>query len=50
MIMGIRPKQYARLGVFYLEEPILDVLLESKYTGEYVGAMHIGRRTGKSRR
>ena len=27
MSNGIRPKQHARLGIFYLEESVLDVLL-----------------------
>ena len=46
MSNGIRPKQHARLGVFYLEESVLDVLLETKYEGECIGAAEISRRAG----
>ena len=31
---GLRPKQLVRLGMFYLEEAILDILLEARYEGE----------------
>ena len=43
---GIRPKQLARIGEFYLEESILDVLLEAKCgsTG-CIGAAEISKRT-----
>ncbi len=46
MSNGIRPRQHARLGMFYLEESVLDVLLESKYEGECIGAAEISRRSG----
>ena len=46
MSNGIRPKQHARLGIFYLEESVLDVLLESKYEGECLGPADISRRAG----
>lgn len=42
----IRPKQFARMGEFYLEEAILDVLLEAKHQGQCIGAAAIGKRTG----
>lgn len=42
----IRPKQFARLGEFYLEEAVLDVLLEAKEGGECLGAAEIGKRAG----
>ena len=35
------PKKYARLGVFYLEEAVLDVLLETK--DECIGAAEISK-------
>ena len=46
MSSGIRPKQHARLGMFYFEESVLDVLLESKYEGECLGPADISRRAG----
>lgn len=40
-------KQLGRLGTFYLEEAVLDVLLESRIQGEeYIGANKISRRAG----
>ena len=42
----IRPKQFSRLGEFYLEEAILDVLLEAHYEGESLYPAEIGKRTG----
>ena len=30
----LHPKQLARIGIFYLEEAVLDVLLEAKYEQE----------------
>ena len=44
--MSIRPKQFARIGEFHLEEAILDVLLEAKHEGECVGPAEISRRAG----
>ncbi len=44
--MTIRPKQFARMGEFYLEEAILDVLLEARHEEECLGAAEIGKRTG----
>ena len=38
------PKKYARLGVFYLEEAVLDALLETK--DECIGAAEISKRAG----
>ncbi len=43
---GIRPKQHARMGQFYLEEAVLDVLLEAKHEGDCIGAADISRRAG----
>ena len=42
----IRPKQFGRMGEFYLEEAILDVLLEAKHENECLGAAEIGRKSG----
>lgn len=42
----IRPKQHARMGMFYLEEAVLDVLLEAAYEEECLGAAAISRRAG----
>lgn len=44
--MTIRPKQLARIGVFYLHEAILDVLREYYPTGHGLGAADIGQRAG----
>ena len=33
---GLRPKQLARIGIFYLEEAVLDVLFEAKYKQEWL--------------
>lgn len=43
---GVRPKQYNRMGEFYLEEAVLDVLLDARHERECVGAADIGRRAG----
>ena len=42
----IRPKQFSRQGEFFLEEAILDVLLEAKYENECIGAADISKRSG----
>ena len=42
----IRPKQFARIGMFHLEEAILDVLLEAKHEDQCLGAAAISRRAG----
>ena len=44
--MNIRPKQLTRIGQFYLEEAILDILLEAKHENECIGAAEISRRAG----
>ena len=44
--MGFRPKQHARLGEFYLEEAVLDVLLEGKHENQCFGPAEISKRTG----
>ena len=46
MIGGIRPKQHARMGMFLLEEAVLDVLLEAKHQGDCIGPAEISRRAG----
>ena len=43
---GVRPKQFARMGEFYLEEAILDVLLEAKHEGHCLGPAEISKRAG----
>ncbi len=43
---GIRPEQLARRGEFYLQEAVLDVLLEAKREKECMGAAEISRRSG----
>lgn len=43
---GIRPKQLSRLGEFHLEEAVLDVLLDTAYEEECIGAAEISRRAG----
>ena len=43
---GVRPKQLSRVGQFYLEEAVLDVLLEAKHEGECIGPAEISRRAG----
>jgi hypothetical protein len=43
---GIRPKQLARLGQFYLEEAVLDVLLRVAQDGGCIGAAEISARAG----
>ena len=50
-MQGLRPKQLARIGIFYLEEAVLDVLFEagplsatsiSKRLGVFRGEGHYG--------
>ena len=43
---GFRPKQHARMGMFHLEEAVLDVLLEAKHEDECLGAAEISKRAG----
>lgn len=43
---GFRPKQLARMGMFNLEESILDVLLEAKHENECLGPAEISKRAG----
>lgn len=42
----IRPKQFTRMGQFYLEEAVLDVLLTAKHEGRCIGAAEISRSAG----
>lgn len=46
----IRPKQFARIGEFHLEEAILDVLLEEHHEKDCIGPAEISRRAGIFRR
>lgn len=43
---GIRPKQLARLGQFYLEEAVLDVLLKVAQDEGCIGAAEVSVRAG----
>ena len=43
---GIRPKQMARMGEFYLQEAIMDVLLDASYEDDCIGPAEISRRAG----
>lgn len=43
---GVRPKQHARIGMFHLEEAVLDVLLEAKHKGDCIGPAEISRKAG----
>lgn len=45
-MFGIRPKQMARIGQFYLEESILDILLEARHENQCLGSAEIGKRAG----
>jgi len=42
----MRPKHDARLGEFYLEEAVLDVLLEARYENLCIGAADISKKAG----
>ena len=44
--MSLRPKQFARIGEFHLEEAILDVLLEAKHESRCLGPSDISKRAG----
>ena len=44
--MSIRPKQMARIGEFYLQEALLDVLCDAFQEGYGIGAAELSRRTG----
>ena len=44
---GLRPKQLARIGMFYIEEAILDLLLEAEMDKrEGLGPTEISKRLG----
>lgn len=43
---GVRPKQHARIGIFHLEEAVLDVLLEQKHEKRCIGPAQISRLAG----
>ena len=42
---GLRPKQLGRIGMFYIEEAVLDALMEAKQD-EAFGPNEVMRRTG----
>ena len=44
--MSVRPRQLARMGVFQLQEAVLDVLLEHYLEGYGLGPAEISRRAG----
>lgn len=44
--MSIRPRQYGRMGMFYLEEAVLDILCEHYPEGFGIGAAEISKRAG----
>ena len=46
---GLEPEQLARIGIFYLEEAVLDVLFRA-YNQESLSAREISRRAGLPRR
>jgi len=45
-MMIIRPRQLSRMGMFYLQEAVLDVLYEHYNEGYGIGAAEISRRAG----
>lgn len=44
--MTIRPKQFARLGEFYLREAVLDTLLKARYEDKCIGVAEISKQSG----
>jgi len=44
--MSIRPRQLSRMGTFYLQEAVLDILYEHYPEGYGVGAADISKRAG----
>ena len=42
----MKPKEFAKMGEFYLEKAILDVLLDMKYRNQCIGAAEISRKSG----
>lgn len=44
--MSIRPRQLSRMGTFYLQEAVLDILYEHYPEGYGIGAADISRRAG----
>lgn len=44
--MIIRPRQLSRMGMFYLQEAVLDVLYEHYNEGHGIGAADISLRAG----
>ncbi len=46
MYYAMKPKKHARIGMFHLEEAVLDVLLAAKNKGECIGVAEISKRSG----
>lgn len=46
MELNLRPKQQARMGMFHLEEAVLDVLLEARVAEKIFGLEAIQHRLG----
>lgn len=44
--MSIRPRQLSRMGTFYLQEAVMDILYEHYPEGYGVGAADISKRAG----
>jgi len=44
--MSIRPRQLSRMGTFYLQEAVLDILQEHYPEGYGIGAADISKRAG----
>ena len=44
--MSIRPRQLSRMGMFYLQEAVLDILCEHYLEGYGLGPADISRRAG----
>ena len=44
--MSIRPRQMSRMGTFYLQEAVLDILYEHYVEGYGLGPAEISRRAG----
>lgn len=46
MYYAMKPKKHARIGMFHLEEAVLDVLFAAKNKGECIGVAEISKRSG----
>ena len=43
---GLEPEQLARIGIFYLEEAVLDVLHEARHSEEWLSPSEISKAVG----